>query len=173
MTDASTLNPTEVEIEPTLAVQVDRKSGTAPDEISKEMSEAFRTLESFARSEGVMVSGPPRAIYTRYGEDETEFTVAFPIDAAAESVESAEDGSPRIGVLPGGPAVRFTHIGPYEKLSGTYRAIGEWLKKHGLLETEADWPNFMPLWEEYIDDPSRTSPDELVTFIYLPMKGSR
>ena len=171
MSDPSSINPTEVDIEPTLAVQVDRKSSTAPDEMSKVMSEAFQTLEDYSRSEGVMFSGPPRAIYTSYDEDETEFTLAFPIQSASESAQSDEEGSVRIGVLPGGSAIRFTHTGPYENLSSTYAAITDWMKEKGLLESEAEWEKFMPLWEEYVGDPSTTEPEKLLTFIFVPTDG--
>lgn len=172
MTDPSSINPTEVEIEPTLAVQIDRRSDTAPDEMSTVMSEAFQTLESYARSEGVMFSGPPRAIYTSYDEDETEFTLAFPIESASESARSGEEDPVRIGVLPGGSAIRFTHTGPYENLSSTYDAITDWMKEKGILESEADWEKFMPLWEEYVGDPSTTEPEKLLTFIFVPTNES-
>jgi effector-binding domain-containing protein len=37
------------------------------------------------------------------------------------------------------------------------------------MNSEADWTRYMPMWEEYLNDPHTTSEAELVTHIYLPV----
>ena len=73
-----------------------------------------------------------------------------------------------MGELPGGPTLRFTHVGPYERLAATYGEITAWLIDRGHMSTAAEWIRFSPMWEEYIDDPDTTPPDRLRTYIYLP-----
>jgi effector-binding domain-containing protein len=38
-----------------------------------------------------------------------------------------------------------------------------------MLESEADWAKYMPMWEEYMNDPESTPAEELITNIYVPV----
>ena len=42
-------------------------------------------------------------------------------------------------------------------------------KAKGPLQCEADWARYMPMWEEYLNDPQTTPEAELLTYIYLPV----
>ncbi len=45
-----------------------------------------------------------------------------------------------------------------------------WIAKaKGLMQCEADWARYMPMWEEYLNDPQTTPEAELMTYIYLPV----
>lgn len=167
MVDEQKVEPTRVTVKPALAVKVDGRSGTAPEEIGKAMESAFGALEGYRAKHDLAYAGPPRAIYTSYDDGGTSFIVAIPV-SALDAEPAAEDGV-RVGELPGGPALRFTHEGPYERLMGTYDGITDWLKAEGMLESEADWVKYMPMWEEYVDDPTTTPPEELKTHIYVPL----
>ena len=68
---------------------------------------------------------------------------------------------------PTAKAYRFTHRGPYPDLAQTYRRITAFMKEKGWMESEADWSRYMPMWEEYLNDPETTPPAELLTYIYL------
>jgi hypothetical protein len=46
--------------------------------------------------------------------------------------------------------------------------ITEFLKAKGLIKTDAEWSKYMPMWEEYLNDPQTTPPEKLLTHIYLP-----
>lgn len=163
------LEAREIDVHPTLAVQIDGRSGTAPADISSAMGEAFDALQSFVAERELTVIGPPRAIYRTWGPEGTSFTVAFPVQRGASA-----DPEDRVylGELAGGQTYRFTHRGPYEGLMGTYEAITAWLRDRGLFRTDADWSRYTPMWEEYVNEPGRTPPEELVTYIYLPRNES-
>ena len=156
----------EVEVRRAPGIQVTRTSGMVPEAINAAMASAFHELGSFMARHPVTPIGPPRAVYTGYAAG-TTFNVVFPIAAAAGVVTDPE-GAVTVAELPGGRAWRFTHVGPYRNLSDTYARITEWLRERHLLETEADWATFMPMWEEYLDDPQTTPESELRTYIYLP-----
>lgn len=163
------LQPTDVQVQPVLAVQIEGQSGTKPEQIGPAMGAAFQALQQFVASHKLSFAGPPRAIYHHFDENATRFTVAFPI--AARGSAPAAEGGVRVGEIPGGPAFRFTHTGPYEQLRQTYDAITEWMKQQGLLKTDADWDSHMPVSEEYLNDPTSTPPAELVTHIYVPKRA--
>lgn len=164
---AVALEPEEVDVAPTRACLVERECSGS--EIPAASESGFNELISFMESNDIRPSGPPRAIYTAYGPAGVRFTLAVPIGDAPESLVG--DDAVRVARLDGGRTLRFKHVGPYDRLAQTYGAITEWLKAHGRMESDADWEKFMPMWEEYRDDPQRTPPAALVTYIHLPARG--
>jgi len=165
VTTATDLEFAEVQVNPALAVQLDSQSRPDPQSISAAMHAAFGVLDSFVKRYGLKPNGPPRAIYTSYGAGGVSFTVAWPV----ESKPAVTDESPvRVDTLAGTKAYRFTHHGPYPNLAQTYNHITAFLKEKGWMQSEADWARYMPMWEEYLNDPQTTPPAELATYIYLP-----
>jgi len=162
------LEHAEVEVPSVLAAQYSSRSSLAPNAISEAMGAAFGTLMAYVGQHGLAPAGAPRAIYTAYGQDGLSFTVAMPL--AEPPGAAAEPGPVTMGEIPGGRALRFTHRGPYRELMSTYGRITEFMKAQGLLENEADWARYMPMWEEYLNDPATTPEAELMTYIYVPLR---
>lgn len=167
MSIAEELEFTEFEVLPVLAAQMPGQSASDPSEIGKAMGEAFGALGSFLGRHSLVHSGPPRAIYTSYGPEGTNFIVAMPI--ASPPAGPVGEGPGFVGTLSGGKALRFTHRGPYRDLMTTYGRITEFMLLKGLMRSESDWSLYMPMWEEYLNDPHTTPEAELVTHIYLPL----
>jgi len=167
MSELSQIQPERVEVQPVLALQIASESGADPQEISKAIGQAFDELQQVTQAHAMQFAGPPRTIYNAYSPDGVEFTVVMPI--AAEVSGGIGEGPVTIGEVPGGKALRFIHKGPYPKLMETYGKITEWMKTNGMLETEADWAKYTPMWEEYVNDPESTPADELITQIYVPV----
>jgi len=159
--------PEQVTVASVLAVQYSTGCSMDPGEIATTMGKAFETLHQFAGIHALQFASPPRAIYTGYGAEGVDFTVAVPV--AADSAVDAEESEITVGEIPGGQALRFIHEGPYPKLRETYEQITAWMKEQGMLESEADWAKYMPMWEEYINDPESTPEEELITHIYVPL----
>jgi effector-binding domain-containing protein len=165
---APAVQPLEVEVQPVLAMQVERACGTEPDQIAAAVGSGFGEIAAFAAQHHVPITGPPRAIYAGYGPTEVRLTLAMPTVGLAP----ADAGGPvRVSELPGTKALRFTHHGPYARLMATYGGITAWMTQHGYMESDEDWAKYMPMWEEYPTDPDVTPPEELVTHIYLPLPG--
>ncbi|NNF28929.1 MAG: GyrI-like domain-containing protein [Gemmatimonadetes bacterium] len=167
MSESHAQKPEEVTYGPILGAQVHMTSGSDPAEIGKAFGTAFGKLVGYIQATGAQPQGPPRAIYTAYGPGETAFTVVMPLASGAEG--GTPDGSVVVDEVPGGRALRFVHLGPYEKLRDTYGDITNWMIKNGRMESGSDWEKYTPMWEEYVSDPDSTPPDELVTHIYLPL----
>ena len=51
-----------------------------PAAIGQAMRDTFGQLAELVQRHGLVVSGPPRAIYTSYSADSVSFTVALPLD---------------------------------------------------------------------------------------------
>ena len=67
--------------------------------------------------------------------------------------------------LPGGAYATFVHKGPYETLEKSYQRIyGAWLPQSG--RTLRDSPPF----EQYVNSPQNTKPEELVTVLHIPVE---
>jgi effector-binding domain-containing protein len=156
----------EVEVPPTLAAQMPGECGPDPAAISSAMRTAFERLMGFLRQYKLSPTRPPRTIYTAYGPQGVKFVVAMPIPAPPVATRTIGPGF--IKPLASMKALRFTHRGPYANLMNTYGQITEFLKAKGLMKTEADWAKYMPMWEEYLNDPRTTPEADLLTYIYLP-----
>lgn len=156
----------EVQVPSVLAAQMPGECGPDPAAISSAMRTAFERLMGFLRQHKLSPSGPPRAIYTAYGPQGVKFVVAMPISARPAATRMIGPGF--VKPLASTKALRFTHRGPYAALMKTYGQITEFLKAKGLMKTEADWAKYMPMWEEYLNDPQTTPEADLLTYIYLP-----
>jgi effector-binding domain-containing protein len=167
MTMFEDLEHTEVETPSVLAVQLSSRSKSEPVSIAEAMGAAFGALITFIQMHALVPSGPPRAIYAAFDAENTTFTVAFPI---VEPVgEQPEAGSATISRLPGGKTLRFTHHGPYRELMTTYNRIMQFMVAKGLMASEADWERYMPMWEEYVNDPAQTQEADLLTYVHVPL----
>ena len=167
MSEFDRLEFTEIEVVPVLALQVPGECGCDPSVIGPAIQAAFEKLEQILKKHALTSAGPPRSIYTTYGPEGMKFIVAMPIIAPpAEPIEGAVRS---MGTLRGGQTLRFTHRGPYANLMATYGQITKFMLAKGRMESEADWARYMPMWEEYLNDPETTPEAELLTHIYLPV----
>jgi effector-binding domain-containing protein len=136
-----------------------------PASIAAAIGSGFATLMPFLSSRTLTPNAPPRVVYTGYGAAGMSFTVAMPV---ASAPEAPPVGSITVGTLPGAKAFRFTHHGAYKNLAQTYNDITAFLTVRGWMHSEADWAKYMPMWEEYLNDPDKTPEADLLTYIYLP-----
>ncbi len=82
-----------------------------------------------------------------------------------EGTPALEDGARSLS-LPGGRHATMIHKGPYAELGAAYQWLyGEWLPASG--HTPADQPCF----EEYLNDPRATPPEDWLTRICVPLAG--
>ena len=160
-------NSRKLTFPPTLAAQMPGQSPADPPAIAAAIGETFGKLMGLIGQHALRPAGPPRTMYTAYGPEGIKFLVALPV--AALPATGVQNGPSSVGLLPGGKALRFTHHGPYASLATTYGQITEFLKVRGLMQTEADWAKYMPMWEEYLNDPHTTPEAKLLTCIYLPV----
>jgi len=168
MTEFDDLEFSRVDVFPTPAAQVAGESASDPDAVARAVDKAFAKLFAFVKKNGLSAWGAPRALYTECGPERTKFIVAVPI--LKTPGEPIRGGSAYTGELAGGSAYRFTHRGSYGGLAATYDCITRFMTARGLMAGSDDWDRYMPMWEEYANNPAKTPEDDLLTYIYLPRK---
>ncbi len=168
MITATDIEFAEVEVAPALAVQVRGECAPDPPSIKAAMNSGFAAVMEYIGRHQLTPNGQPRAIYTAYGPKGVSFVLAMPVAAAPGN--AGDDATATVETLAGIKTYRFTHHGPYENLAQTYGQITAFLKSKGWIQTEADWARYMPMWEEYMNPPETTPPEQLLTYIYLPAR---
>jgi effector-binding domain-containing protein len=128
------------------------------EDIPSYMGKAYGELFVFIQAKGLVLMGPPMVYYNSWNDKEVDMTLGFPVAGPFHA-----EGMFKAFELPSVKAVTIVHVGPYQTLMQSYMAIEQWMKEKGLVPAQ-----FM--WEEYLNDPSEVSPQELRTKITWPIK---
>ena len=153
----------ELTRQPTLAVRVQQPMSELA--LGSLFDRYMPAVAQKAGESGASLAGAPFGRYHRFGPDIVDVEIGFPVDAWPAGIPALEDcRSGEIGTseLPGGPAARLTHIGPYSTLSQEYDALHEWI--HGQGHDEGPGP-----WECYVDDATKVKASQLRTEIFWPI----
>ena len=62
-----------------------------------------------------------------------------------------------------GQVIRVRHVGSYRLLATTHRKISAYLAALGISRNGA-------AWESYVSDPGKVREDELLTYVYYPIR---
>ncbi len=128
------------------------------DQLTDFFGRAFSTVMEVAGRHGVMVTGPPFALYHGTPAETVDVEAGFPTASTLEPDDGVGPGS-----LPAGRAVEAMHVGPYDTLSQTYDEAVRWARQQGL-QPRRD------MWEEYLTDPAADSdPATWLTRVLLPV----
>lgn len=153
---------TELEVTAAPILYIEEEAKLDGDSIALKLGEAYGEIMAFVGVNKLEMVGAPLALTTEFSMEKMywEFNAAIPTNLP-EGVELI--GRIKSGTTYEGKAVKALHIGSYDESVTTYNAIETYMKENNL---EA---NGEP-WEEYVDDPSKVSQEELRTFIYFPIK---
>ena len=114
---------------------------------------AFHELVACA---GDQIAGPPFAIYHSFDPVTIDVSAIVPVRNKV-----APRGRVIAIELAGGPAVQIKHVGPYEDLGETYRALQDWLERNHRTREGA-------VRELYVSMPT-VPPAEHVTYVIQPL----
>jgi len=130
------------------------------DSAFETLVDAFKSLDEFIAKQSIKPIGAAMTIYTETDDKGFSFEAALPIAAAPADPPK---GYLAIGQAPSGKMLKFVHRGSYDAMDSTYEAITNYLDdKH--LEAQGLFV------EEYVTDPVKTNPDNLVVNIFVPVK---
>ena len=136
----------------------ERSCSMDPDDISKTMGIAFRTVGDLIEKKGI--ASVTKALSVYYTHDEYSMTFRAGFLVSEEDAMKAE-GDVRSDKLPAGKVLNYIHRGPYAKLRVSYGEMMEYVEKNHMTVGA-------PSWEIYLNDPdSVASQDELETDIYV------
>lgn len=126
------------------------------DDAEKALSEAINRLYAAAAKAKLELGGAPMIEYLDTSGADFRFTGYLPLKAAPSGALPAEIKS---GVTPAGKAMRFVHRGSYEELEDVYSGIDDELSTQG--------KTMKRVIEEYVSDPTSTTPNQMQTNIYV------
>lgn len=159
MSEMMTIQPTIKKVEPmTVAFQVLRGR-------YDQIPEGYSRLYGWLTQRGHTPSGPPMAAYFTSPdtpESETVFELWAPIEDVAQQF-GPDDSGLGIKSIGAQTVASATHVGPYEGIEPTYRAMEAWVAENGH-ETVG------PPTEVYLSDPDDTKPEEYMTEIRFPIR---
>ena len=122
--------------------------------------DAHKSLRLYFDKQGIQPNGLAMTIYTETDDTGFDFLAALPITAVPPNPPK---GDIAVGQAPSGKALKFVHRGSYDAIDMTYEEITDYLDDNGLEAKD----KFI---EEYVTDILKTSPDNLVVKIFVPVK---
>jgi effector-binding domain-containing protein len=162
--DFSDLHIEHLVVEPMDIAYLTTRSRPDPDAMSSTMGDAYFEILRFIDANGLRDAGAPLAIMHTFSGAELVFDAAIPVRGVGEDTPS-EGPRVRIGSTYGGAVIRARHTGPYRDLSMTHRKAGAYLAALGIERNG-------PAWESYVSDPAKVAEEDLLTYIYYPVRAN-
>lgn len=160
--DFSDIDIERISVEAMRIAYLATSSRPEPAAISQAMGDAYFEILNYIDRHGLQEAGAPLSITRSFSGSRLQFDAAIPIRGTSEETPR-ESGGVRTGMTYAGPVIRVRHVGSYRTLGLTHQKIAAYLAALGL-ERNGD------AWESYVSDPTRVPEDELVTFVYYPVR---
>ena len=122
------------------------------------MGQAYGAIAQYLGGLGERPAGPPFTAYYNMDMQDLDVEIGFPV-----SRKVAGEGDILACELPAGKIATCIHVGPYSELTPAYTALSEWTEAQGYEATGV-------AYEFYLNDPTQTPPEELMTQIVFPLK---
>ncbi len=136
-------------------IYVDRECDYGPG-IAEAMGSAFGEVFGFVGENRITPMAMPMSVYL--GMDPKKLRFRGGVLVSAEDAAKAS-GNIKADILPAGDVMTTTHVGAYQNLNETHKAMWDHMKME-------DIPGTMPVWEIYVDDPGEVAEAEVRTEIY-------
>ena len=160
--DFSDLEIEQIQVEAQTIAYVPTSSLPDPAAISEAMGDAYFEILTYIDRHGLTEAGAPMSIMRSFTGARLSFDAAIPVRGDTEA--AAQDATTvRIGKTYAGPVIRVRHVGSYRDLGTTHRKIAAYLAALGIERAGA-------AWESYVSDPTKVPENELVTYVYYPIK---
>lgn len=133
-----------------------------PAAISAAMGNAYFQILNFIDAQGLADAGAPLSIMRNFSGAKLTFDAAIPVRGVTENSPRDSNGV-KIGKTYAGAVIRVGHVGSYKLLTLTHRKISAYLAALGIERNGA-------AWESYVSDPSKVPEEDLLTYVYYPIK---
>ena len=101
------------------------------DEIYHAIRASLDVVRRETDKAGLKPAGKPIAVFVESDDSGFRYHAGIPLDAAPDGKTSLSD-SVKLGLTPGGKAMRFQHLGAYADIDATYDAITAYLDEKGI-----------------------------------------
>ena len=132
-------------------------------EMKAGMTKAFDEITTYMFDRDMDIRSYPIGVFHQWNPEEgyCVFDAGIPVLAGTE-IEAVD--RVKLKVIPGGPAAKVVHVGPYGNLDGAHFAIDEWIRENNREMRGAPW-------EVYISGPdNQQDSTKWETEIYYPIK---
>ncbi|MCX4239729.1 AraC family transcriptional regulator [Paraliomyxa miuraensis] len=127
-------------------------------EIASALAEILPRVFAYAQEIGAPMAGPPFTRYLQMGPGFCTLEAGVPL---ASECPGRDDIVP--GELGGQRVATTVHVGPYDRLSETYRELEQWMEEHGVQSAGAPW-------EQYLTDPAEVpDAEQWQTAVFWPI----
>jgi effector-binding domain-containing protein len=133
-----------------------------PAAISDALGKAYFQILGFIDDNNLAEAGAPLSITRSFNGAELIFDAAIPVRGLGEETPKLGAGV-RISQTYAGPVIRIRHIGSYGLLGRTHRKVSAFLAALGIERNGA-------AWESYVSDPGKVPEEDLLTYVYYPIK---
>ena len=145
------------EVEPKTTMSI-RASAPVP-EIGPKMMQILQEVIGYVMMSGGEMAGHPCSLYHSFDADNVDFEGGMPVAAAM-----AETDRIKVSGIPGGKAAFALHVGPYEKLEETWKAMEAWIEESDIEKADL-------CWEYYLSNPqNEPDPARWKTELYWLLK---
>ena len=128
-------------------------------QISAKLGAAYEDIMKFVEQNKLEYAGYPFAVTTAYSENSWSFIAGIAVKSAPEQCA----GRVIVGKTPSGKAVKGVALGSYAQMQKYYEEVLSYIKANNLEICGNSW-------EVYLNDPNETPEDQLITWIYFPVK---
>ncbi|MGB7181279.1 MAG: SRPBCC family protein [Burkholderiaceae bacterium] len=134
----------------------------AMQDIGQSMQNTMPAAGQLVQANNLEVAGPPGALYNEVNirKQNCRYIAFMPVTTAL-SIDSGVSGE-----IAAGKAFKVVHTGRYEHLGNAWSTAMAHIKDKKLKERKG-----VAGIEWYINDPQETPPGELVTEVYVPLRG--
>ncbi len=129
------------------------RTRTPLEGLPQALAEAYAAIGRYLALSGGRRAGAPFVVYHNMDMQDLEVEIGFPVTKRLKGTDTI-----RSGVIPAGTYAVCVHEGPYTELHQAYAALTEWMTGNGHQHAG-------PSYEMYLNDPSQTAPDKLLTQI--------
>jgi effector-binding domain-containing protein len=140
--------------QPTLAI----RTRTAVQDIPSVLGQTFGAIGAYLGKLGEPPACAPFVAYYNMDMQDLDIEIGFPV---ARSLPG--EGNIEASEMPAGDYGACTHVGPFDKMEPTYKALTEFIAQQGRQPTGV-------AYEVYLSDPSIVPMEELQTQILFPLK---
>jgi len=142
--------------QPALAI----RTRTPVTDLPQIMGRSYQAIAQHLGEMGEQPSGPPYAAYFNMDMQDLDLEIGFPVSRAL-----AGKAEIRSSEIPGGKHAACLYTGPYGDIGPAYEALMQWMAEKGYEATGVSY-------EFYLNDPTQTPPQELMTQIVFPLKSA-
>ena len=139
---------------------IESKTSMKQEDITSAIATAYGKLMVFINRNNILMKGTPKIISLKVGEGAYHFLAAIPVE---DNLLIDEMGEIKWHSTYQGKAIKIMHKGSYKHFKKTYDILAAYLQQNNLQQNGYSW-------EDFVTDPAKVSEENLITYVYQPIK---